>query len=84
MKLRPTNKDRKAIDKLKLHYMEATSSKAIFRAVYDVPVLSKKIDDLHQQIQHLNHMLDRVSTAHHQLIAGMREVQQLSKDMKKS
>ncbi len=57
MKLRPTTKDSKAIEKLKEHYMEATGAKAIIHAIYDVPILSKMNDELGKEIDKLNEEL---------------------------
>lgn len=63
MKLRPTTKDRKAIEKLKKHYGEATGTKAILRAVYDVPQMDADIAKLSAKVIDLNNMLERAAQA---------------------
>ncbi len=74
MKLRPTTKDRKAIDKLKDHYKEATGTKAIFRAVYDVPILQKDIEELTEKISAQNQILMGAQTAMSLFLDGIEDL----------
>jgi len=61
MKLRPTPKDYKAIEALKDHYNEATGTKAILRAVRDVPGMQTDILALHSTIKKQNAILTKIN-----------------------
>lgn len=61
MKLRPTPSDRKAINKLKDHYNEATGTKAILRAVRDVPAMQADIHALQGTIKTMSAILSKIN-----------------------
>lgn len=83
MKLRPSTKDRKAIDKLKKHYGTATSTKAILRAVYDVPIMQSEIDYLNERITQLGEMLTRAGTAQGYFLDGIKDMELSLKEIRK-
>lgn len=62
MKLRPTAADRKAIDKLKKHYDEATATKAILRAVRDVPGMQSDIRAMESTIRTMTAILQKIDS----------------------
>lgn len=61
MKLRPTPKDYKAIEALKDHYNEATGTKAILRAVRDVPGMQADIRKMEAMIKKQNAILGKIN-----------------------
>ncbi len=61
MKLRPTPSDRKAINKLKDHYQEATATKAILRAVRDVPGMQADILAMQGTIRTMTAILNKIN-----------------------
>lgn len=81
MKLRPSTKDRKAIDKLKKHYASATGTKAILQAVYDVPTMQTEIDNLNQKLLDLGMMLQRAQTAQSLLLDGIEDMKLSRKEI---
>lgn len=81
MKLRPSTKDYTAIKKLKKHYNEATGTKAILRAVYDVPILQQDIEKLSEKITHLSLMLQRAQTAQSLLLDGIEDLKLSRKEI---
>ena len=83
MKLRPTSKDRKAIDKIKKHYDEATGTKAILRAVYDVPILQQDIGKLSEKIMQQNQMLMAAQTAMSLFLDGIEDMKLSRKEITK-
>ena len=81
MKLRPSTKDRKAIDKLKKHYGTATSTKAVLKAVYDVPVMHKDIEKLTEKIMQQNTMLMGAQTAMSLFLDGIEDLKLSRKEI---
>lgn len=81
MKLRPSNKDRKAIDKLKKHYGTATSTKAILRAVYDVPILQQDVEKLTEKISAQNQILMGAQTAMSLFLDGIEDLKLSRKEI---
>lgn len=81
MKLRPTPKDYTAIKKLKQHYQQATGTKAILLAVYDVPALSSQIDKLTEKIMQQNQMLMAAQTSMSLFLDGIEDMKLSRKEI---
>lgn len=76
MKLRPTPADRKAINILKDHYNEATATKAILRAVRDVPGMQADIRAMEATIRTQSAVLQKIHSGSNIMLGTLESIKE--------